>query len=65
MQTFFRTMYRKVRAAFITAAIFAVAAAAASLASFDWTDSLGVWAYPIGAGLTWFVAYWRKEHPEV
>lgn len=65
MSKFVKGMLVKVRAAFIAAGIFAVAAAGASLASFDWSGELGVWAYPIGAVITWFAAYWKKEHPEV
>lgn len=58
-------MFVKVRAAFVTAAIFAVAAGIAALASFDWADALGPWAFPVGAGFAWLAAYWKKEHPEV
>lgn len=58
---FFTEMYTKVKVVLIMAVIASVNALLDTLVSADWTTSVGPWAVPIGIGLAWIVARWKRE----
>lgn len=61
MIKFFSEMYTKVKAVLIVAVVAGVNAVLDTLLAADWTTSVGPWAVPIGIGLAWVAARWKRE----